>query len=65
VEHAASERSWYIVAAHDQTIPPAVERDSAKRMGAETLVLESSHVPMLSQPGAVAEFIAKAAACLG
>jgi pimeloyl-ACP methyl ester carboxylesterase len=59
-----SKPSWYIVAAHDETIPPDVERDSANRMGAETLVLESSHVPMLSQPGAVAEFIAKAAASL-
>jgi pimeloyl-ACP methyl ester carboxylesterase len=59
-----SKPSWYIVAAHDETIPPDVERDSAKRMGAETLVLESSHVPMLSQPDAVTEFIAKAAASL-
>ena len=57
-----SRRSWYIVAAQDETIPPAVERDSADRMGAEILVLESSHVPMLSQPDVVAEFIAKAAA---
>jgi len=57
-----SKRSWYIVAAQDETIPPAVERDSANRMGAETLVLQSSHVPMLSQPEAVAEFIASAAA---
>lgn len=56
--------SWYIVAAKDETIPPAVERDSADRMGAETLVLESSHVAMLSQPDVVAEFIAKAAASL-
>jgi pimeloyl-ACP methyl ester carboxylesterase len=59
-----SKRSWYIVAARDETIPPAVERDSAKRMGADTVVLESSHVPMLSQPGAVAELIVKAAASL-
>jgi pimeloyl-ACP methyl ester carboxylesterase len=59
-----SKPSWYIVAAHDETIPPAVERDSAKQMGAETLVPESSHVPMLSQPAAVAEFIVKAAASL-
>jgi pimeloyl-ACP methyl ester carboxylesterase len=59
-----SKPSWYIVAAHDETIPPAVQRDSAKRMSAETLVLQSSHVPMLSQPQAVAEFIAKAAASI-
>jgi pimeloyl-ACP methyl ester carboxylesterase len=60
-----SKRSWYIVAAHDETIPPDVERDSAKLMGAETLVLQSSHVPMLSQPEVVAEFIANAAASIG
>jgi pimeloyl-ACP methyl ester carboxylesterase len=59
-----SRPSWYIVAARDETIPPDVERDSAKRMGAQTLVLESSHVPMLSQPQAVADFIASAAASL-
>jgi len=59
-----SKPTWYIVAAQDETIPPAVERDSAKRMGAETLVLETSHVLMLSQPAAVAEVIAKAAASL-
>jgi pimeloyl-ACP methyl ester carboxylesterase len=56
--------SWYVVAAQDQTIPPAVQRDSAARMGAKTLVLQSSHVPMLSQPQEVAEFIASAAASL-
>jgi pimeloyl-ACP methyl ester carboxylesterase len=59
-----SRPSWYIVAAHDETIPPAVERDSAARMGAETLELKSSHVPMLSQPGVVADFITKAASAL-
>jgi pimeloyl-ACP methyl ester carboxylesterase len=59
-----SKPNWYIVGAKDETIPPDVERDSAKRMGAETLVLDSSHVSMLSQPDAVAAFIAKAAASL-
>jgi pimeloyl-ACP methyl ester carboxylesterase len=59
-----SKPSWYMVAARDETIPPDVERDSAKRMGASTLVLQSGHVPMLSQPKAVADFIATAAATL-
>lgn len=59
-----SKPNWYIVAAKDETIPPAVERNSAKRMKAETLVLESSHVPMLSQPDVVADFIARAASSL-
>jgi pimeloyl-ACP methyl ester carboxylesterase len=53
-----------MVAAKDETIPPDVQRDSANRMKAETLVLQSSHVPMLSQPEAVAEFVANAAASL-
>jgi pimeloyl-ACP methyl ester carboxylesterase len=56
--------SWYMVAGGDQTIPPAVQRDSADRMKAQTLVLQSSHVPMLSQPAAVADFIATAAAAI-
>lgn len=66
ISHAAwrSKPSWYIIAANDQTIPPDVERDFATRMGAKALVLESSHVPMLSQPDAVAGFIASAAASL-
>jgi pimeloyl-ACP methyl ester carboxylesterase len=59
-----SKPNWYMVASEDQTIPPGVERDSASRMGAETRVLKSSHVPMLSQPGVVAEIIANAAASL-
>jgi pimeloyl-ACP methyl ester carboxylesterase len=53
--------SWYIVAENDRTIPPAVERDSAARMKATTLTLTSGHVPMLSQPERVADFIAQAA----
>ena len=59
-----SKPSWYIVAANDETIPPAVERDSAARMKAQTQVLQSSHVPMLSQPEAVADFIVTAAAAI-
>ncbi len=56
--------SWYIVATNDRTIPPAVEADSAKRMNATTLTLTSSHVPMLSQPSTVADFILKSLATL-
>lgn len=59
-----SKPSWYMVAAHDETIPPQVQRDSASRMSGETVVLKSSHVPMLSQPDAVADLIAKAAAAV-
>ncbi len=59
-----SKPNWYIVAAQDQTIPSGVERHSAKRRGAQSLVLEISHVPMLSRPDVVAEFIAKASSSL-
>src|SRR5579862_6006998 len=56
-----SKPSWYIVATEDKTVPPALERDAAKRMGAKTVELNSSHVPMLSQPPAVLEVIRAAA----
>jgi pimeloyl-ACP methyl ester carboxylesterase len=42
--------SWYIVANNDRTINPDLERADAKRMGATTYNVDSSHVPMLSQP---------------
>jgi len=53
--------SWYIVASEDHMISPDLERTLAKRMDATTLVLKSSHVPMLSQPAKVAAFISEAA----
>ncbi len=55
-------RSWYVVAENDRMINPDYERFAAKRMGAKTLVLPTSHVPMLSRPKEVAAFIAEAAA---
>lgn len=56
--------SWYIVALEDRAIPSAVQSDSARRMGATTLTLTSSHVPMVSQPDKVADFILKAVTTL-
>src|ERR1700722_3463806 len=53
--------SWYLVAADDQAIPPDVERMFASRMGAATVEIHSSHVPMVSHPGEVARLIKKAA----
>jgi hypothetical protein len=40
---------------------PELERFVAKRMGATTVELRSSHVPMLSQPHAVLDVIRTAA----
>ena len=49
--------SWYLVAVDDQAIPPAAERQFASRMGAITVEIPSSHVPMVSHPGDVAQLI--------
>jgi pimeloyl-ACP methyl ester carboxylesterase len=53
--------SWYIVANKDRTVQPELQRFVAKRMGATTFETDSSHVPMLSQPGFVLDVIRKAA----
>jgi pimeloyl-ACP methyl ester carboxylesterase len=53
--------SWYLVAADDEAIPPAAERQFAARMGATTIEIPSSHVPMVSHPADVAQFIESAA----
>src|ERR1700758_1218094 len=52
-----SKPSWYIVASNDRTVHPDLERFFAKRMGATTYEVESSHVPMLSHPDVVLEAI--------
>ena len=53
--------SWYLVAANDQAIAPDAERMFAKRMGAVTVEVASSHVAMVSHPDAVVELIEAAA----
>jgi pimeloyl-ACP methyl ester carboxylesterase len=54
--------SWFLVAADDQAIPPAAQRQFAARMGAIAIEVPSSHLPMVSHPGAVVELIETAAA---
>jgi len=56
-----SKPSWYIVSTLDQAIAPDEERYFAKRAKATTTELKASHVPMLSQPEAVAAVIMDAA----
>jgi pimeloyl-ACP methyl ester carboxylesterase len=53
--------TFYIVGANDQTVHPDLERFVAKRMNAKITELQSSHVPMLSQPQRVYEVIREAA----
>jgi pimeloyl-ACP methyl ester carboxylesterase len=52
-----SKPSWYIVGQNDRTVHPELERFLAKRMGAITTEVCSSHVPMLSHPDLVINVI--------
>jgi pimeloyl-ACP methyl ester carboxylesterase len=57
--------SWYLVAQNDEALPPDAERQFAARMGATTVEIPSSHVPMVSHPEEVARLIEKAAEAVG
>jgi len=59
-----SKPSAFIIATNDHAVHPDLERDSAKRMGATTYEVASSHVPMLSQPDVVLGAIRNLAASL-
>jgi len=52
----------YMVTAKDAMIPPTAQRTMAKRTGAKTVEIASSHAVMLSHPREVAAFIKEAAA---
>jgi pimeloyl-ACP methyl ester carboxylesterase len=59
-----SKPSWFVIASNDRTIAPEQEISTAKRMGAQTLTVASSHLAMLAKPADVAAFIIEAAASL-
>ena len=61
--HAAwrSKPSWYAVSTEDRTINPDLERFMAKRMGAKTIELKSSHLSLLSHPEEISRLILEAA----
>jgi pimeloyl-ACP methyl ester carboxylesterase len=56
-----SQPSWFLVAENDEAIPAEAERQFAKRMGATTVEVPSSHVAMVSHPDDVAQLIKTAA----
>lgn len=56
-----SQPTWFMVATNDEAIPPDAERLFAKRMGATTVEVPSSHVAMVSHPDEVTSLIEKAA----
>jgi pimeloyl-ACP methyl ester carboxylesterase len=53
--------SWYAVSTEDRTINPDLERFMAKRMGATTIELKSSHLSLLSHPDEITALILQAA----
>jgi pimeloyl-ACP methyl ester carboxylesterase len=57
-----SKPSWYLVATDDKMIPPDAQRFMAKRTEAKVIEAKGSHAIYVSQPQAVADLIAKAAA---
>jgi len=60
-----SKPSWYIIAANDRAISPDLEAAQAKKIGATTTTVPSSHVSMLAQPAKVAGVILDAASKAG
>ncbi|THD60141.1 alpha/beta hydrolase [Phenylobacterium sp.] len=54
--------TFYLIGDQDHAIPRAEQEKMAARMNATTDHVDASHLPMLSQPQAVASFILKAAA---
>ena len=56
-----SKPSFYAVSTEDRTINPDLERFMAKRMGAKTIELKSSHVSMISHPDEITRLILEAA----
>jgi pimeloyl-ACP methyl ester carboxylesterase len=61
--HAAwrSKPSYYAVSTEDRTINPDLERFMAKRMGATTIEVKSSHLSLISHPDEITRLILEAA----
>jgi pimeloyl-ACP methyl ester carboxylesterase len=62
-QHAAwrSKPSFYAVSTEDRTINPDLERFMAKRMGATTIEIKSSHLSLIAHPKEVTDLILQAA----
>jgi len=56
--------SWYLVATDDKMIPPPAQRQMSQRAGAVVSETPGSHAVYVSQPGAVADLIKKAASAV-
>ena len=60
--HAAwrAKPSFYAVSTEDRTIDPDLERFMARRMGADTIEVKSSHLSLISHPREIAALILQA-----
>jgi len=56
--------SWYLVAANDEAIPPAAERQFAQRMEATTVEVPAGHLAMVSHPDETVDLIKSAVGAL-
>ena len=56
-----SKPSFYAVSTEDRTIHPDLERFMAKRMGAKTIEVKSSHLSLISHPNEITQLIFEAA----
>lgn len=56
-----SKPSFYAVSTEDRTINPDLERFMAKRMGAKTIEIKSSHLSLISHPAEITRLILDAA----
>jgi pimeloyl-ACP methyl ester carboxylesterase len=52
--------SWYLIGRQDKVIAPAAQRFMAKRAGAHTVAINSSHASYISHPGTVTKLIVQA-----
>ncbi|HEY9878772.1 MAG TPA: alpha/beta hydrolase [Leptolyngbyaceae cyanobacterium] len=53
--------SWYIVASNDKAVSPNLQHEMSQRIGAETTIVKSSHVTMISHAKEVVDVIKAAA----
>jgi pimeloyl-ACP methyl ester carboxylesterase len=56
-----SKPSWYLVATEDRMIPPPAQRAMSERAGSTVVEAAGSHSIYVSQPGATADLIKRAA----
>ena len=56
---------WSVIASNDRAVPPELEKAEATAMKAISITVPSGHVPMLSHPKEIADFIGQAAAKAG